>query len=72
MPTALLDRADEIGADLLVLGAHGRRDLRERLTGTTSDRLLRHAHVAVLLMPEQAVARWIGMFQPQARVAQGL
>jgi nucleotide-binding universal stress UspA family protein len=72
VPTALLDRADEIGADLLVLGAHGRRDLRERLTGTTSDRLLRHATIAVLLMPEQAVARWIGMFQPQARVAQGL
>jgi nucleotide-binding universal stress UspA family protein len=72
VPTALLDRADEIGADLLVLGAHGRRDLRERFTGTTSDRLLRHAKIAVLLMPEQAVARWIGMFQPQARVAQGL
>lgn len=72
VPTALLDRADEIGADLLVLGAHSRRDLRERLLGTTSDRLLRHARTAVLLMPERALARWESAFQPQARAAQGL
>jgi nucleotide-binding universal stress UspA family protein len=70
--TALLDRADELGADLLVVGAHGRRDLRERLLGATGDRVLRHARVAVLLMPEQALPRWAGAVEPQSGVARGL
>ncbi|WP_428261090.1 universal stress protein [Haliangium sp.] len=58
VPSALLDRVDEIGADLLVLGAHGRRDLGERLLGTTADRVLRHAETSVLLISEDALARW--------------
>jgi nucleotide-binding universal stress UspA family protein len=66
VPTALLDRAEELNADLIVLGAHGRRDLRERLLGTTSDRLLRHAGIAVLLMPEESVGRWVGVGVPAA------
>ena len=68
----LLDRADEVGADLLVVGAHGRRALRERLLGTTGDRVLRHARIAVLLMPEQALTRWGGEPEPEAGAAQGL
>lgn len=70
--SALLDRADEIGADLVVVGAHGRRDLRERLLGTTSDRVLRHAPVAVLLMPEQALPAWSEAPAPERRAALGL
>lgn len=58
VPSALLERAGEVGADLLVLGAHGRRDLGERLLGTTADRVLRHAEISVLVMPEAALARW--------------
>lgn len=72
VPTALLDRADEVNADLLVLGAHSRRDLRERLLGTTSDRLLRHARVAVLLMPEEALVRWTVSAAPTPRFGQGV
>lgn len=72
VPTALLDRADEINADLLVLGAHSRRDLRERLLGTTSDRLLRHARVTVLLMPEEALLRWTMTSAPTPRFGQGV
>jgi nucleotide-binding universal stress UspA family protein len=72
VPTGLLDRADEVNADLLVLGAHGRRDLRERLLGTTSDRLLRHARVAVLLMPEEALMRWTIAAAPTPRFGQGV
>jgi nucleotide-binding universal stress UspA family protein len=68
----LLDRADEVGADLLVIGAHGRRALRERLLGTTGDRVLRHAHATVLLMPEPAITRWGGVLEPEAEAAQGL
>lgn len=51
----LLDRADEIHADLLVIGAHGRRDLGERILGTVADRVLRHADISVLLLPEDAL-----------------
>jgi nucleotide-binding universal stress UspA family protein len=72
VPNGLLDRADEVNADLLVLGAHGRRDLRERLLGTTSDRLLRHARVAVLLMPEEALVRWTIATAPTPRFGQGV
>jgi nucleotide-binding universal stress UspA family protein len=72
VPTALLDRADEVNADLLVLGAHSRRDLRERLLGTTSDRLLRHARITVLLMPEEALMRWTIASAPTPRLGQGV
>lgn len=72
VPTALLDRADEVNADLLVLGTHSRHNLRERLLGTTSDRLLRHARVTVLLMPEEALMRWTIAAPPAPRLGQGV
>lgn len=53
IPGTLLDRADEVQADLLVVGAHGRRDLSERLLGTVADRVLRHADIPVLLVPPE-------------------
>ena len=53
----LLDRADELQADLLVIGAHGRRDLGERILGTVADRVLRHAEISVLLLPEEALPK---------------
>lgn len=56
VPGALLERADEIHADLLVVGAHGRRNLGERILGTVADRVLRHAHLPVLLLPPDALA----------------
>lgn len=70
--TALLDRADEVGADLLVVGAHSRRALRERLLGATSDRVLRHARTAVMVMPERALARWSSVEVPAAPVQPGV
>lgn len=53
----ILNRADEVGADLIVLGAHGRSGLDERILGTVADRVLRHARVPVLLYPEDALVR---------------
>jgi nucleotide-binding universal stress UspA family protein len=54
-PRALLHRAEEIGADLIVVGAHGRERLSERVLGTVADRVLRHAEIPVLLLPEGAL-----------------
>jgi nucleotide-binding universal stress UspA family protein len=47
----LLERADEIDADVIVMGAHSRETLVERVLGTVADRVLRHAERPVLLVP---------------------
>jgi nucleotide-binding universal stress UspA family protein len=53
---AILERAEEVSADLIALGAHGRSGLDERLLGTVADRVLRHARMPVLLYPEGALS----------------
>jgi nucleotide-binding universal stress UspA family protein len=40
-----------VGADLIVVGAHARSNLSERILGTSADRVLRHATTPVLLIP---------------------
>ncbi len=51
----LLERADEISADLIVVGAHARGRISEKVLGTVSDRVLRHAKCPVLLIPSDAL-----------------
>lgn len=46
---AILDRAEAVGADLVVLGPHRRRAM-DALLGTTADRVLRMAAVPCLVM----------------------
>lgn len=53
----ILECAHDIGADLIVVGSHGRHGV-ERVIGTTADRVLRQADVAVLMIPERALASW--------------
>ena len=53
---AILARAEESHADLIVMGAHGRTGIGEKLIGTVADRVLRHTTVPVLLYPEGAFA----------------
>jgi nucleotide-binding universal stress UspA family protein len=48
----LLERAENAG--LVVVGAHSRELLRERVLGTTADRVLRHSQTPVLLLPLHA------------------
>lgn len=50
----LLQRADDTGADAIVLGAHGRDTLEEKLVGTVADRVLRNTAIPALLIPETA------------------
>lgn len=43
--------ADEIGADLIVIGARGHSKLDRLLLGTTAERVVRHARCPVLVVP---------------------
>jgi len=45
----LLDRARELGADLLIMGAYTHSPLREKLLGGTTRSVLAHADLPVLL-----------------------
>jgi len=54
----LLDRIDATDPDLLVLGAHSRDSIIEKILGTVADRVLRRASVPVLLLPSGGVSRW--------------
>ena len=44
--------AAAIGADLLVLGSHGHGPVHDKLMGSTSERVLRHAPCPVVIVPD--------------------
>ncbi len=53
------DRAEELGADLIVVGSHGRTGLTRLVLGSVAERVTRLAHCPVLvvkLLPETAPA----------------
>lgn len=45
---AIVQAADEVGADLIVIGTHGRRGVQRLLLGSVAETVLRHAHCPVL------------------------
>ena len=45
--------ADEFKADLLVLGTHGRRGFKRMFLGSVAERVVRSAHLPVLLVPSR-------------------
>jgi nucleotide-binding universal stress UspA family protein len=47
----IVKKANEIGADAIVIGTHGRTGLARAVIGSTADRVLRHADVPVVLVP---------------------
>jgi len=47
-----LDYAEAEGADLLVMGSHGRHGLRRLFLGSVAEEVLRRASVPVLIVPE--------------------
>ncbi len=51
---AILERAEALAVDLLVLGTHGRRGFERFVLGSTTERLLRRASCPVLTVPPQA------------------
>lgn len=46
----ILEAAEELRADLLVLGARGTSSIRGLVVGSVADRVLRHAHSSVLIV----------------------
>lgn len=49
---AILNRANQVQADLIVLGAHRRRPRGDQLLGPTPDRVIRSAAAPCLIVPE--------------------
>jgi nucleotide-binding universal stress UspA family protein len=47
---AVCDLADELDADAIVLGSHGRRGIRRALLGSVSDHVVRHAGRPVVVV----------------------
>lgn len=50
---AIVREARERNAELVVLGRHGKQSLRERLLGTTTERVVRHNEVPSLVVSSQ-------------------
>lgn len=51
----ILGRAKEIGADLIIMGTHGRKGLKRFFLGSVAEQVLRSATIPVLTMrPEDA------------------
>jgi nucleotide-binding universal stress UspA family protein len=49
----VIEQADSWGADLLVLGTHGRRGVRRMLLGSDAEQIVRTATIPVLLVREE-------------------
>jgi nucleotide-binding universal stress UspA family protein len=47
----ILNFAEKNGADLIVLGTHGRTGLEHALFGSIADKVIRHSHISVLVVP---------------------
>ena len=49
---AILDTAEALNADLVVMGSHGRRGLEKLVLGSVTAQVLSHAHLSVLVVRE--------------------
>lgn len=53
----IVSLADEIGADLIVMGTHGRRGFQRLFLGSVAERVLRHATCPVLMVPASCASK---------------
>lgn len=51
---SILDAAEAVNADLVVMGSHGRRPLEKLMIGSVTAQVLSHAHLPVLVVGPQA------------------
>jgi nucleotide-binding universal stress UspA family protein len=56
VPTLVLDAAKAQGADLIVMGTHGRRGFQRLILGSVAERCVRQSTLPVLLIPTAAGA----------------
>ena len=56
-PTEIVKYAGECGADLIVLGTHGRGGFEHLVLGSTTEKVLRKAHCPVLTVPAHDESR---------------
>lgn len=47
---AILDAAEAVNADLIVMGSHGRHGLEKLILGSVTAQVLSHAHLSVLVV----------------------
>ena len=46
----ILETASSVGADLIVMGSHGRRGLEKLVLGSVAAQVLAHAHLPILVV----------------------
>jgi len=56
VPTLVLNAAHTLGADLVVMGTHGRRGFQRLILGSVAERCVRQSTLPVLLVPSAAGA----------------
>ena len=62
----ILGLAHEIGADLIVVGTHGRRGIQRMLMGSVAEKIVRYASCPVLVMrPTEGAPAINAEFQPE-------
>lgn len=49
----IVDVADDLKADLIVIASHGRTGFKRMVMGSTAERVVRHAHCPVLIIRHQ-------------------
>ena len=47
---AIKDAADELGADLIIMGTHGRQGITEWITGSTTERVMANSDVSFMVI----------------------
>jgi nucleotide-binding universal stress UspA family protein len=53
---AIVDAADELDADLVVMSTDGRSGFLEALRGSHTERVLQQVHAPLLAVPEHSIA----------------
>ncbi|MGK8206124.1 universal stress protein [Burkholderia cenocepacia] len=53
VPSRIVATAKQLGADLIVIGTHGRRGFRRLVLGSVAERVLRSAACPVLMIPSR-------------------
>jgi nucleotide-binding universal stress UspA family protein len=49
----IVEKANELNADMIILGSHGHGLFHKALLGSVSESILRHAHCNVLVVPSK-------------------